>query len=227
MEEKKDTRNILAHSVVPGIIPTGSSRGLSAMIVTVAGCNLRCKYCSRYAVSRTGENNMSFDDVKEALSRHPAIKRVFVTGGEPFLIYIFKNFLEYVKENGYEIIVETNGLRLIPNSYKGIHAISNVVIRPKMPYNRPSFYEDVKEHEKDSSIEYFDCYMNYAKSYEFRYEVGCEMDVEAVKSHVRKNGIPANKVWLASRQDVDMDTIETINKMLEPICIEMGWNLSK
>lgn len=227
MEEKKDER-FLAHSIVLGFIPSGSSRGFSAIIVTVAGCNLRCKYCSRYSVSRTGENTLDEEYVLEMMQKHPNIKRVFITGGEPCMRRNMKHFIETITEKGYEVIMETNGSMWPQGFYKAAHGLSKVVIRPKMSYNRPSMYEDTKIHEKESnSWNYFDYFMHYSKSYEFHYEVGCEMDVEAVKKHIKTHEIPNEKVWLSSRKDIDMEAMEKINEMLETACLEMGWNLDK
>ncbi len=227
MEEKKDER-FLAHSIVLGFIPSGSSRGFSAIIVTVAGCNLRCKYCSRYSVSRTGENTLDEEYVLEMMQKHPNIKRVFITGGEPCMRRNMKHFIETITEKGYEVIMETNGSMWPQGFYKAAHGLSKVVIRPKMSYNRPSMYEDTKIHEKENnSWNYFDYFMHYSKSYEFHYEVGCEMDVEAVKKHIKTHEIPNEKVWLSSRKDIDMEAMEKINEMLETACLEMGWNLDK
>ena len=90
-----------------GVVPVGMFCGLSAIIVELAHCNLRCKYC-----------NVNFDHVigyrkiGEILHRMANLptrpKTIVLTGGEPFL-YDLSEFIGALVLADYHVIIETNG----------------------------------------------------------------------------------------------------------------------
>jgi len=81
--------------------------GLPCTFIRMTGCNLRCKYCDTPYALEGGEEldlDQIMDKVKEA-----GISLVELTGGEPLLqeeCYLLINLL---LEEGYTVLLETNG----------------------------------------------------------------------------------------------------------------------
>ena len=81
--------------------------GLPCTFIRMTGCNLRCKYCDTPYALEGGEEldlDQILDKVKES-----GISLVELTGGEPLLqeeCYLLINLL---LEEGYTVLLETNG----------------------------------------------------------------------------------------------------------------------
>ena len=84
-----------------------SYAGLPCVFVRMSGCNLRCSYCDTTYSYEEGME-MSEDDIIAAVQSY-STKLVEVTGGEPLLqndvLFLIKKFLD----NGFNVLVETNG----------------------------------------------------------------------------------------------------------------------
>lgn len=84
---------------------------LPAAILWFAGCNLRCSYCYNPEIV-LGEGRF---DEKEALEflykRHGLLEGVVLSGGECTLYQHILSFTGSVKELGYKIKLDTNGMR--------------------------------------------------------------------------------------------------------------------
>ena len=86
--------------------------GRTACTVFTGGCNLRCPFCHNAGLVRTplAEPNRT-DEVLEYLrKRRGILDGVCVTGGEPLLQPDLVGFLQAVKEMGYAIKLDTNGM---------------------------------------------------------------------------------------------------------------------
>lgn len=81
--------------------------GRPCSFVRLSGCNLRCSYCdTRFAYEHGAEMSIS-----EILSRVSQIqcRLVEITGGEPLLQQETPELINNLVENGYEVMLETNG----------------------------------------------------------------------------------------------------------------------
>ena len=81
--------------------------GRPCIFVRLTGCNLRCTYCdTRYAY----EDGMQME-IREILERLAAYQcsLVEITGGEPLLQHDTPSLIHRLLENGYEVMMETNG----------------------------------------------------------------------------------------------------------------------
>ena len=81
--------------------------GRPCIFVRLTGCNLRCSYCdTRYAY----EQGIPMD-LTEIMNRIAAYKcrLVEITGGEPLLQSQTPVLIHGLLENGYEVMLETNG----------------------------------------------------------------------------------------------------------------------
>ena len=86
--------------------------GRTACTVFTGGCNLRCPFCHNAGLVRTplAEPNRT-DEVLEYLrKRRGILDGVCVTGGEPLLQPDLEDFLRKVKEMGYAVKLDTNGM---------------------------------------------------------------------------------------------------------------------
>jgi len=81
--------------------------GRPCTFVRLTGCNLRCSYCdTRYAFDEG--RVMSVEDILLQV-RARGVPLVEVTGGEPLFQEACPDLLRALVEEGYEVLVETNG----------------------------------------------------------------------------------------------------------------------
>jgi 7-carboxy-7-deazaguanine synthase len=81
--------------------------GLPCVFIRTSGCNLRCSYCdTRYAYQ--GGVDMPVADIL-AQVRSYKCRLVEITGGEPLLQEDLSLLISSMLEDGYEVLMETNG----------------------------------------------------------------------------------------------------------------------
>ena len=103
-----------------------SFAGMPCTFVRLAGCNLRCDWCdSEYTF--TGGKKMLGAEV-EAEVKHPSpAGLVEITGGEPMLQEReLVPFMEKLLADGYEVLIESSGERLLERVPKAVHKIVDV-----------------------------------------------------------------------------------------------------
>jgi 7-carboxy-7-deazaguanine synthase len=100
--------------------------GLPCIFVRLTGCNLRCSWCdSEYTF--TGGRKMSADEVFAEVGKHPAIKLVEITGGEPMLQEReLVPLMQRLLDAGYTVLLETSGERPLANVPAAVHKIVDV-----------------------------------------------------------------------------------------------------
>lgn len=85
----------------------GPLAGLPCIFVRLAGCNLNCRWCDTdYARSEGSE--MSIEAICGQVARFPC-RRVELTGGEPLAQGQAVHLLQRLCDDGYEVLLETNG----------------------------------------------------------------------------------------------------------------------
>jgi 7-carboxy-7-deazaguanine synthase len=81
--------------------------GRPCIFVRLTGCNLRCSYCdTRYAYEQGV--TMDLNEIINRVAAYPC-RLVEVTGGEPLLQSQTPVLIHKLLENGYEVMMETNG----------------------------------------------------------------------------------------------------------------------
>lgn len=96
----------------------GVRTGLPVIFIRLFGCNLNCSYCdTRYAckADEAAENGivgfdmMEFDRILYKIKQYEPCKCITLTGGEPLIHKDAARLVRLLRENGYEVNIETNG----------------------------------------------------------------------------------------------------------------------
>lgn len=81
--------------------------GLPCTFVRLAGCNLRCVYCDTQ-YSHEGGLEMSEEEITNEVSL-VGVNLVEITGGEPLLQPGVIGLIQRLLNDGYQVLIETNG----------------------------------------------------------------------------------------------------------------------
>ncbi len=101
--------------------------GLPCTFIRLSGCNLDCSYCdTQYA--REGGEEMTEDDIINEVSLI-GVNLIEITGGEPLLQNGVPQLVERLLNEGYSVLVETNGSQ----SIRGIDKRATVILDIKTP----------------------------------------------------------------------------------------------
>ena len=87
--------------------------GYICTFIRLAGCNLRCTYCdTQYAYHEGDEINL---DSIVAQVKRAGVRTVEITGGEPLLQADTSLLAETLLDEGFRLLIETNGSQHIGN----------------------------------------------------------------------------------------------------------------
>ena len=81
--------------------------GRACVFVRLAGCNLRCIYCDTVYAYEEGEE-LEIADILDRVASYQC-HLVEVTGGEPLIQEETPTLIRRLLEEGYEVLLETNG----------------------------------------------------------------------------------------------------------------------
>ena len=131
--------SLIVNEIFYSIQGESSYSGRPCVFVRLTGCNLRCTYCdTRYAYEEGDAFELS--EILDMVSKYKC-PLVEVTGGEPLLQKETPALIYSLLENGYAVLLETNGSL----SLRDIDARCTKIIDIKCPSSG--------EHEKhDSTI---------------------------------------------------------------------------
>jgi len=119
-----------------------SFAGLPCIFVRFTGCNLRCTYCDTTYAYEEGKEK----PIKQILEEIYKYKKEYgcylveLTGGEPLLQDDLKYLVKELLEDGFTILVETNGSIAIPSDWR----VEDSRLRFIMDYKLPSSFENKK-----------------------------------------------------------------------------------
>jgi pyruvate formate lyase activating enzyme len=84
-----------------------------ASVLFTSGCNLRCPYCHNGELvhSYTGPFLEEDEVLQTLMERKRYVDSVVVTGGEPTIHNELPGFLARLKENGFDVKLDTNGFK--------------------------------------------------------------------------------------------------------------------
>ncbi len=84
-----------------------SYAGLPCLFIRMTGCNLRCSYCDTTYAYFEGKD-LSEDEIMDEVKR-AGTRLVEITGGEPLLQKEVYKLIKRLLDEGYKVLVETNG----------------------------------------------------------------------------------------------------------------------
>jgi 7-carboxy-7-deazaguanine synthase len=84
-----------------------SYAGLPCIFIRMTGCNLRCSYCDTTYAYYEGREFSEEDIISEV--RRAGISLVEITGGEPLLQKEVFHLIKRLLDEGYKVLIETNG----------------------------------------------------------------------------------------------------------------------
>ncbi len=123
------------HSIFHTIQGEGPFTGHRSIFVRLAGCNLMCPGCDTEYTQ--GRKKVMPEYVVKEVQKLPEVELIVLTGGEPFRQNILP-LCQVLWDAGYNIQVETNGVRPIPSelaacssSFGATKARFSVVVSPK------------------------------------------------------------------------------------------------
>jgi 7-carboxy-7-deazaguanine synthase len=98
---------LLVNEIFYSIQGESTYSGLPCTFVRLSGCNLRCSYCdTRYAYDEGVE--MEIESIMNQIEVY-GCPLVEITGGEPLLQNETPHLIHQLLENGYKVMMETNG----------------------------------------------------------------------------------------------------------------------
>jgi 7-carboxy-7-deazaguanine synthase len=128
-----------------------SYAGRPCTFVRLMGCNLRCSYCDTTFAYDEGIE-LSEEDILRKIGR-TGIGLVEITGGEPLVQREVYPFMKRLIEEGYEVLIETNGSL----SIKEIDRRAVVILDIKTPGSGMSErmdYSNLDEIKKDDEVKF-------------------------------------------------------------------------
>lgn len=84
----------------------GYNTGMPAIFIRFAGCNLNCAWCDTNFRLFT---RFTLNDLLVKVKQHKS-KNIIITGGEPTMVKALPELLLTLKQAGYFIAIESNGL---------------------------------------------------------------------------------------------------------------------
>lgn len=104
-----------------------SHAGLPCTFIRMTGCNLRCSYCDTVYAYEGGED-LSEDKIMDEVSLI-GVNLVEITGGEPLLQNDVLHLIARLSDEGYKVLLETNGTM----SIKDVDRRAIIILDVKTP----------------------------------------------------------------------------------------------
>jgi organic radical activating enzyme len=95
------------HAVFESLQGEGRNMGRPAVFVRFSSCNLMCPWCDTHREERMAIS----EDELLALVKKTGKRSVILTGGEPTIQPGFDQLVSILKNNGFWVALETNGVR--------------------------------------------------------------------------------------------------------------------
>jgi len=100
---------LLISELFASIQGESSYAGLPCYFIRLAGCNLNCSYCdTEYAKSNENADSYSINEILDK-AKKTGISLVEITGGEPLLQEGVNQLSAKLLDDGFTVLIETNG----------------------------------------------------------------------------------------------------------------------
>lgn len=101
-----------------------TAAGRPCVFIRLTGCKLRCTYCDTQYAYYEG-NEVTIEQILEKIRAYPC-KLVEVTGGEPMEQKETPVLLKRLLDEGFEVMLETDGVEDLSVVPEGVHIIMDV-----------------------------------------------------------------------------------------------------
>lgn len=125
--------------------------GMPCVFVRLAGCNLRCRWCDTKYAYYDGFS-LSISEIIEKV-KSLKNKLVEITGGEPLLQKEVFDLIEELIQDGYEVLLETNGTQDISR----VNKIATIIMDIKCPSsleNNKTLWKNLEYLKKQDEIKF-------------------------------------------------------------------------
>ena len=179
--------------------------GKVAATVFLAGCNFRCPFCQNSSlVLHAGQQpELSQEEVLRFLKKRKGIlDGVCITGGEPTLQNDLPDFLDQIKQLGYEIKLDTNGSspQFLKDAVQA-HLVDKIAMDIKSSKASYSLVCQTAHLDLDAICESVRFLMDCPIEYEFRTTVVRELHTEADFYSIRQWLSGAKAYYLQAYRD--------------------------
>ncbi|MCX7739175.1 MAG: 7-carboxy-7-deazaguanine synthase QueE [Hydrogenothermaceae bacterium] len=131
---KKELYKVKVVEIFRSVEGEGKWVGLPVVFVRLEGCNLRCSWCdTAYSYDGKSYRELSVDEVLEEVSNFN-VRRVCITGGEPFFSKNLHILVERLVEDGYTVFIQTNGTLWNDNFSSLNWGKIYIICSPKPPF---------------------------------------------------------------------------------------------
>jgi organic radical activating enzyme len=154
----------------------GFYTGTSVIFIRFSGCNLKCSWCD---TEHNVYTKYTLEQIYDLIKDFPS-KIIVLTGGEPTL-QLDRDFISFFKERNYQLNIESNGTKEIPQG------IDFITISPKVTLYSDSWkvkhgHELKVVYENQSLEQYFE------STFKYRYLQPCSMgNIQETIDQVKKD----------------------------------------
>ncbi len=200
----------------------GLLAGTPSVLVRLAGCPLRCRWCdTKYAWDEAAGRSCSTDDIVREVQEQPC-KFVVITGGEPMVALQLRDLAGKLKQTGKHITIETAGIAYIPDLPCDLMSIS-----PKLANSTPADPKLAATHEKRR----LDLAVLRALLDNYEYQLKFVVDSEADLSEIQKTlqdigGVDLERVMLMP-QAATRNELLTKSPMVAGMCKLTGYKFCR
>lgn len=145
--------------------------GMPCTFIRMSGCNLRCVYCDTKYAYDSGYEISENEIVKNVIKS--GINLVEITGGEPLLQNDARHLIKRLIDEGFKVLLETNG----SISIKGIDKRTVIILDVKTPGSGMS---------ENNNIENFKC---LTESDEVKFVITNRNDYEWSKDFIKQHSL--------------------------------------
>lgn len=142
--------------------------GRIALLFFTQGCNFRCRYCHNPELIPVKDKHMSFEELGVALNRAGQnwVDGICITGGEPTMQETLPETLEFIKQKGMDVKLDTQGS--FPDMFnKVIGYCDYIAMDYKMPVDKYHEITRVKV-ARENITKSLDILINSGVEYEIR-----------------------------------------------------------
>jgi 7-carboxy-7-deazaguanine synthase len=119
-----ESQNLLINEIFYSIQGESSQAGRPSVFVRLSGCPLRCTWCDTAYAFNEGQKK-TFSEILNEIKKYPT-RLVEVTGGEPLAQKNSIEFLRFLEDEAFEVMLETSGAYSIQNVPKSVKIIMDL-----------------------------------------------------------------------------------------------------